>query len=112
MTPCIAVFFVYSIRPTNQLRYCIKFLVFFRSDSEDEIKSNIMKCTELVNKTIIEQAAYIRACAENKKLNLDKHKKDINQEMKQSKSSKRKKCNDKDNRTNGNKVSIIINKVH
>ena len=40
-----------------------------------------MHCTNLMSKTIMEQAAYIHACADNKQLNLDKYKNDIQKEM-------------------------------
>ena len=38
---------------------------------------SIKKCTEVVNNSVIEQTAYIRASAEKKKLDLDKFKEDI-----------------------------------
>ena len=89
---------------TIQVQYNITFCFICRrnaSDSDDEIKSDIKRCTELVNRSIIEHSAYIRACAENKKLNLDKHKKDINDEMKSKNKSKGKKCRQTDDTDNG-----------
>ena len=47
-------------------------------------------CTELVNSTIMEQAAYIRACADQKKLDLNKYKDEIHFEMKEKQNKKKK----------------------
>ena len=45
----------------------------------------LQKCTQLVNDTILDQAAYIRASAEKKQLDLDKYKKQIRKEQKKKK---------------------------
>ena len=42
---------------------------------------SIKKCADLVNKSVIEQTAYIRASAEKKKLDLAKFEEDIRKEM-------------------------------
>ena len=60
------------------------YLVYFRSkDTTDEdILKEIKKCTKNVNSNLVEQTAYIRACAAKKNLDLDKFKAQVQQEMK------------------------------
>ena len=42
---------------------------------------SIKKCTEVMNNSIIEQTAYIRASAEKKNLDLSKFKEDVRREL-------------------------------
>ena len=63
------------------------------SDEEVDMKNRFQMCTNLVNQALIDQAAYIRACAAAKKLDLDSHKSDIRKEMK-NRQKKSKRCSD------------------
>ena len=67
------------------------------------MKMNFNRCTNVLQKSLIEHAAYIRASAEKKKLDLDKYKMDIQNEMKTT--SKSKKC--KPFTTKKGKIQII-----
>ena len=49
---------------------------------DEDILKEIKKCTKSVNSNLVEQTAYIHACAERKNLNLDKFKAQVEQEMK------------------------------
>ena len=55
------------------------------------MKRDFTNCTKLMKTTMVEHAAYIRACAACKNLNLDKHKDDINNEMTKSNKNEKKK---------------------
>ena len=53
-----------------------------KESTDDEILKEIKKCTKSVNNNLLEQTAYIRACAEKKNLNLQKFKEQVESEMK------------------------------
>ena len=65
---------------------------FRKDDAEVAILNEIKKCTQNVNTSLLEQNAYIRACAEKKNLNLDKFRAQLEEEMK---------SGDKDKETTG-----------
>ena len=54
---------------------------FRKKESEEEMLDSIKRCAEVVNKSVIEQTAYIRASAEKKKLDLSKFEDDIRREL-------------------------------
>ena len=53
-----------------------------KDTTDDQILKEIKKCTKPVNNNLLEQTAYIRACAEKKNLNLQKFKQQVESEMK------------------------------
>ena len=59
-------------------------------------------CSNLVTQTLVEQAAYIRASAAKKKLDLDKYKNDVRDDMAKSKKKKGTKCKEGPNKNEGN----------
>ena len=55
--------------------------VFRSKSSEQEVLDSIKKCTDVMNQSVIEQTAYIRAAAEKKQLDLEKFKDDVRREL-------------------------------
>ena len=48
---------------------------------EEMILDSICKCTEVMNNSVIEQTAYIRASADKKQLDLSKYKDEVRKEF-------------------------------
>ena len=55
--------------------------VYRKKPCEEEMMDSIKKCAEVVNKSVIEQTAYIRASAKKKNLDLSKFEADIRREL-------------------------------
>ena len=68
----------------NDLQKYISFLFFSVEAEKLEAKAlkNINKCSKTVNATGLETTAYLRALAESKGLNIDKHRTQLENQMK------------------------------
>ena len=64
------------------------------------MRKQLNDCTHLVSKTLMEHAAYIRACADKKNINLDRYRIDICKEM-----NKSKRCKDHLEKDKGNMLT-------
>ena len=52
-----------------------------KQDSEDAILKSIERCSNMINQSVIEHTAYIRASAQKKELDLNKFKEDVKNDM-------------------------------
>ena len=64
-----------------RLIYLFPFLFRPTSSADDDILKEIKKCTQTVQNNLMEHTAYIRACADQKELDLKKYKDQVRSEM-------------------------------